>query len=115
MVQKRLSNNSSNKEIFDMAKTPYIEALKRSGYQNFEMNFIPRSEVSKPKKSNAKKVIFCNLPWNSAVRSNVGKDFLSLVDLFKNTPQGKYINRHIVKLSYSTMRNLKSHVAASNL
>ena len=49
-----------------------------------------------------------------AVKTKVGKEFLSLVDMFKNTPQSKYINRHCVKLSYSTMRNLKSHINASN-
>ena len=34
--------------------------------------------------------------------------------MFKYTPQGKYINRHTVKLSYSTMRNIRSHITASN-
>ena len=38
-----------------------------------------------------------------------------IVDMFKNTPQAKYLNRHTVKISYSTMRNLKSHIAASNI
>ena len=65
---------------------------------------------NKRKKRNAKKVLFCNLPWNMAVKNNIGKEFLSLIDMFKNSPQGKYINRHTVKLSYSTMPNLKSHI-----
>ena len=34
--------------------------------------------------------------------------------MFRNTPQGKYINRHNIKLSYSTTRNIKSHISASN-
>ena len=50
-----------------------------------------------------------------AVKNNISKDFLSLVDLFKNSPQGKYLNRHTIRLSYSTMRNLKSHISASNM
>ena len=50
-----------------------------------------------------------------AVRSKIGKEFLSLVGMFKNSPQGKFINRHTIKLSYRTMRNIKSHIAASNL
>ena len=70
---------------------------------------------NKRKKRNAKKVLFCNLPWNMGVKNNIGKEFLMLVDMFKNTPQGKYINRHTVKLSYSTMRNLKSHLSSSNM
>ena len=35
-------------------------------------------------------------------------------DMFKGRPQGKYINKHNVKLSYSTMRNFKSQITASN-
>ena len=69
---------------------------------------------NKRKKRNAKKVLFCNLPWNMGVKNNIGKEFLSLIDMFKNSPQGKYINRHTVKLSYSTMPNLKSHIMSSN-
>ena len=49
------------------------------------------------------------------VKANVGKEFLSLVDMFKNTPQSKFVNPHTVKLSYLTMRNLKSHINASNM
>ena len=67
------------------------------------MKYIPKQEKPKPKKSNSKKVLYCNLPWNKAVRNNIGKDFLSLVDLFKNSPQAKYLNRHTIKLSYSTV------------
>ena len=45
-----------------------------------------------------------------AVKTKVGKEFLSLVDMFKNTPQSKYTNRHCVKL----ITNLRSHINASN-
>ena len=110
-----MSNNSSTKEIFDIAKPLYEEALRNQGYTNVELNFIPKEKIHKPKKSNAKKIIYCNLPWNVAVKSNIGKEFLSLIDTFKNSLQGKYINRHSIKLSYSTMKNLGSHIAASNL
>ena len=114
MVAKRLSNNSSNEHIFDNAKHPYIESLKRSGFENVELNYTPRPNKPKTKKSNTKNVLYCNLPWNMAVKNNIGREFLSLVDMFKNSPQGKYINRHTIKLSYSTMPNLKSQITSSN-
>ena len=110
-----MSTNSSNKQIFDIAKPPYKEALKRSGFENFQLKYIPKNDLPKLKRSKSKKVWFCNLPWNTAVRNNIWRDFLSLIDSFKNTPQGKYINHHTVKLSYSTTKNLKSHIASSNL
>ena len=50
-----------------------------------------------------------------AVKTKVGEIFLSLVDMFKGSPQGKYLNRHTIKISYSTMQNLKSHITSSNL
>ena len=78
------------------------------------MNFKPSQNVKKQKKT-SRNVIYCNLPFNMAVKTNIGKEFLSLVDMFKNSPQGKFINRHTVKLSYSTMRNLQSHISTSNL
>ena len=111
-TEKRLSNNSSNQKTFDNAKPPYIDALKNSRFSNVDLKFQPSDK--KNTKVNTRKVIYCNLPWNMEVKTNIGKEFLSLVDMFKNFPQAKYINRHIVKLSYSTMRNLKSHIAASN-
>ena len=55
MVCKRLSNNSSNKEIFDNSKQPYIDALKKSGFENITLDYIPKHNQSKPK---AKKLYF---------------------------------------------------------
>ena len=115
-VGKRLSNNSSNEQVLNKAKPPYEEALKHSGRENIEIKFTPTENTQKRPKNNpkSKKVLFCNLPWNMALKTNIGKEFLLLIDMFKNTPQGKYINRHTVKLSYSTMRNIRSHITASN-
>ena len=105
MVSKRLSNNSSNKEILDNAKPPYEEALglRLSGYDNVDITFQPKVDIKKPTKKPKDKILFCNLPWNMARKTNIGKEFLSLIDMFKNTPQGKFINRHKIKLSYSTI------------
>ena len=87
--------------------------MKNSGFKNFEFKFQADLKPKKSKKS-SKKVLYCNLPWNMAVKSNIGKEFLSLVDTFKNTPQGKFINRHTIKLSYSPTRNLNSQIARDN-
>ena len=83
-VEKRLSILSSNRKIFDDAKQPYIDALESSGFKNVELNYQPKQNTKKPRKS--KSVLFCNLPWNMAVKTNIGKEFLSLIDMFKGTP-----------------------------
>ena len=33
-ISNRLSNNSSNKQVFDMSKNEYEKALRGSGYKN---------------------------------------------------------------------------------
>ena len=47
-VNKRLSENSSNEEIFNAAAPVYQESLKESGY-NYELKFEPPSNESKEK------------------------------------------------------------------
>ena len=84
---QRLSNNSGNKEILDKIKPPYEEALRHSGHEGAEIKFMPKEKIKKvPKESKSKQVLFCNLPWNMALKTNIGKEFLSLIDMFKNTP-----------------------------
>ena len=37
-INNRLNQNSSNEQIFNTSKTEYEEALKNSGYKDFELN-----------------------------------------------------------------------------
>ena len=55
-LEKRLSNNSSNKENFDKAIPPFLEALKKGEYQNIKLEFQSNKKSKKTKKSNNKKV-----------------------------------------------------------
>ena len=51
--QIRLNQNSSSKKIFNESKKEYEEALKESGYKNFELKYNP--EKQKPKKQQKQK------------------------------------------------------------
>ena len=55
-------------------------------------------------------------PYNSAVKSNIGKRFLSLVK--KHFPKrhrfSKIFNRNTIKLSYSFSANMKSVISSHN-
>ena len=93
-VGRRLSNNSSTKEVLDKIKPEYEDSLRSSGFHEAKINFQPKQTNIKTQKNKKKKVLCCNLPWNMALKTNIGKEFLALIDKFKNTPQGKYINRH---------------------
>ena len=80
-----------------------------------------KHEYKKPepnikKKSRKRKIVWFNPPYNSNVMSNITKNFFALLD--SNFPKKhKYssiINRHTVKLSYSTTPNLEKIIAGIN-
>lgn len=50
------------------------------------------------------------------VKTNVGKLFLKLLDdhIPKSNILHKYFNRNTVKISYSTMSNVKDHISKNN-
>ena len=104
-INQRLSNNSSNEEIFNATKIEYEDALKKSGFQpDFKFNL---NQKKKPKNRN-RKVIWFNPPFNKAVSTNVAKIFLRLID--KHFPKShnlhKIFNRNTLKVSYSCMQNI---------
>ena len=113
-VNKRLSMISSNKEVFDAAAPPYQEALQKSGH-NFELNYTP-VVTSGGRRKRQRRIVYFNPPFSLNVRSNIGADFLKLIDKHfpKSNPLSKVINRNTVKVSYSCMPNLKQKVSQHN-
>lgn len=112
-INKRLNQNSSSEQIFNASKTEYEEALKQSGYKNFDLKFDPVKTT--PKQNRKRKIIWFNPPFSKNVSTNIGKTFLNLVD--KHFPPQnklhKIFNRNTLKLSYSCSKNMgriiKSH------
>ena len=112
-IEKRLSNLSSSKEIFDESKRYYQDALKRSGY-SYILNYSPSNNHRSSNRS--RNIIWFNPPFSNIVSTNVGKIFLKLVD--KHFPRNhkfrKLFNRNNIKVSYGCMRNLESIVNSHN-
>ena len=48
-INKRLNQNSSNEQIFNSSKKEYEEALKQSGYKNFDLKYDPEKTNTKTK------------------------------------------------------------------
>ena len=104
--------------IFEDAADMYNKALKEGGYDE-KLKFIPK-EAKKPSRRRAKKVVWYNPPFNAAVTTNLGKQFLALID--KHFPKDKprtdklhhIINRHTLKLSYSCTANMNNIIAGHN-
>ena len=46
-INKRLNQNSSNEQIFNSSKKEYEEALKQSGYKNFDLKYDPEKPTPK--------------------------------------------------------------------
>ena len=102
--------------MFETAAPIYREALAKSGY-NFELKFDPNAgEPRKNSRNRKRKILWFNPPYNSSVKSNIGKDFLKLID--KSFPPGhplrKIVNKNTVKVSYSCTPNMKRIIASRN-
>ena len=115
-INKRLSNLSSNEAIFNEAKPPYQDALRKSGY-NYNLKYNPQSNVNKNKsRKRARNVTWFNPPYSENVATNIGRKFFSLLD--KCFPPGhelhQLLNRNTVKLSYSCMPNIMNVISTHN-
>ena len=116
MISKRISMLSSNEQVFNQEAYIYNEGLKQAGYDD-KIQYIPptvgNNRVNRKRKRNV--IYFCP-PWNDALKTNLGKKFLALIDKHfkKNTFLGKLFNRNTVKLSYSTTKNIKSIITSHN-
>ena len=98
-IEKRISETSSNKDIFDESIKPYKGALKESEQKNTKQ-----------------KIILFNPPFSRSVKCNIGRILLGL--LSKHFPQNhtmhKIFNRNTVKISYSFLRNISSSISSQN-
>ena len=118
-VQHRLSTLSSSKEIFDEAKAPYEEALRKSGHMDKKEKLVYQPKASKKKKKSRKryrKVTWYNPPYNKNVKTCFAREFLKLISKHfpKGTELGKILNRSTVKVSYCTTRNIAKHISSHN-
>ena len=100
-IEKRISETSSNKDIFDESIKPYKDALKESGFSE-ALNYI--ALTTNKKQNNRKwKIIWFNPPFSRGVKGNIGRIFLRL--LLKQFPRShtmhKIFNRNTVKISYT--------------
>ena len=75
MIQSRLSHLSSDKTEFDKAKQDYETALSNSGFKEK----LIYKQTEKPKRARTRNIIYFNPPYNAAVSTNIGHQFLSLI------------------------------------
>ena len=100
------------------AVKPYQEGLNKSGHKGI-LKYTPRQVIDKPapkRKPRERQITWFNPPYNIMVRNNIGKLFAKALE--KHIPKGHVLhpllNKHTVKLSYSTMPSMASKVGAHN-
>ena len=62
-----------------------------------------------------RRIIWYNPPYNEAVETNIGKQFLKLISKHfpKNNPIHSILNRNTVKLLYSCTKNIKATIQSN--
>ena len=119
MIEKRLNSLSKNESVFNSIKTEYNEALTKSGFKyrlNYTDNRLTKPPSTSNKRKRTRKIIFFNPPFCESVKTNIGREFLKLVD--KHFPNShcyhNLFNRKTLKISYSCMHNIRSIIQAHN-
>ena len=115
-VEKRINNNSCNKEVFDHSANYYNNILSSSGYKE-KIKFNQKTQTSNNKNNNRRRnIIWYNPPYSKNVKTNVGSIFLRLLRKHfpKNHRYNKIFNKNNVKISYSCMPNMKQIINSHN-
>ena len=113
IISKRLSKLSASENDFNTCTPEYAKALKDSGYK--EPLTYTNTQKNK-NKQRCRKITWFNPPYASNLKTDLGRQFLNLVDKhFKKDKQlSKIFNRHTLKLSYSCLPNMRSIILTHN-
>ncbi len=113
-VEKRISDLSSSEQIFEQSKKKYQDALTKSGYKNV-LKYNPTTP-STSRRKRGRKIIWFNPPFSRSVETNIGKEFLRLLDTHfpRHDPLHKIFNRNTIKVSYGCMPSIKTSISAHN-
>ena len=80
-INKRLSTNSKNAQIFNEACPAYTEVLKKNGYnRNLQFDRTCTDKNNEKNKIRKRKITWFNPPFNINVATNVANTFLTLID-----------------------------------
>ena len=119
-INKRLSNISSNENVFKQASQPYQEALQKSGY-NYTLTYKPtqantNNQHTSRKNNRKRNITWFNPPYSKHVATHIGKKFIHLLNTcFPTTHKlHKLLNKNTVKISYSCMPNMKHIISTHN-
>ena len=116
-INHRLSKLSSNQEVFKQEAPMYQRALERSGYKyKLEYKQPEKPKEKKNKRKRHRRIVWFNPPFSKHVTTPVGKRFFHILE--SSFPKGhdlyKIFNHDTIKLSFSTVRNMRAIVDSHN-
>ena len=114
-INDRLCSLSSSEAQFNAHKETYKNALSKAGHHT-ELKYKAPQNKDKTKRKRKRQIIWFNPPMNRALKTNVGKKFLQLIDLHfpKHNHLSKILNRKSIKISYSCTSNMKNLIKLHN-
>ena len=114
-VERRISDLSANEQIFLQSKDHYQDALTKSGHKH-QLKYNPSNPSNANRRKRGRKIIWFNPPFSRSVVTDVGKQFLRLLDVHfpRHDPLHKIFNRWNVKVSYGCMPNIQAGINSHN-
>ena len=102
--------------MFDSSIPPFQEALAKSGHKH-KLEYQPPTECTTKKKTRKKPAIWFNPPFSKNVKTNIGKEFLKLIDVAfpKSNPLCKIFTRQTLKIGYKCMPSMAQAVSRPNV
>ena len=120
-INARLARISSSEEVFNKAVPAYQQALEESGHVHkltYGETTVAANQPSQPNSQQHKKrkIIYYTPPFNSALKTKIGKIFLGLVRKHFPPHHKLYpiLNKNTLKISYSCTANFKQIIQAHN-
>ena len=107
-INRRLSEISSNEEIFESAAPEYQKALNDGGHP-YRLHYKKPKTTGSHKRTRKRKIIWYNPPYNKNVKTNVGKEFLKIIGRAQQRAQ-----HQIASTKYST-KTPSSNIAACQI
>ena len=117
-IEKRISETSSNIDVFSRSIKIYNDALPESIFKE-TLKFVipaPKNNDENQKRKRKRNIIWFNPPYSKNVKTNIGKTFLQLLSKHfpKDHEMHKIFNKNTVKISYSCMNNISSILSTHN-
>ena len=91
----------SNEKIFNNAKVPYEEAIKRAGHTE-KLSYQPPVQQGQSRRRRRRKILWFNPPFDASMTTKLGKVFLNILDkcFLVGHVLRRVLDRHMVRLSY---------------